>query len=121
MKNKKMILGIALIAVFVCSMTACSNGGKIVNSAEELKEYLDSLPANSPNKPIKVIMNAKDLVFPKISDAIMSSGKYVSLNLSGSPITTIPSESFYDRKTKKGCETLVRITIPNIKDFAFHA
>jgi len=112
MKNKGKLLGLVfVIAAIVFCFSAC--GGKTLNNAEELEAYLNSQPVNSPNKPIKIIINAKDLVFPKISAAIMSSGKYVSLNLSGSPITTIPSESFYDRKTEKGCETLVSITIPD--------
>jgi len=108
MKNKKLILGIAFVLVFVCSMTACSGGGKTLNNAEELKAYLDSQPDNSPDNPIKVTMKAKDLDFPKIKDAIISSsGKYVSLNLSGSPIKTIPDEAFSE------CTGLTSVTIPN--------
>jgi len=56
----------------------------------------DSLPANSPNKPIKVIINAKDLVFPENLAAITSSGKY-------------------DEDELEDCKTLVGITIPNIR------
>jgi hypothetical protein len=110
MKDKGKLLGLAVvIAAIVFSFPACG-GGKVVNNAEELKAYLDSLPANTPDKPIKVIMNAKDLVFPKISAAITSSGKYVSLNLSGSPLTAIPDDAFFDRNT--GCEMLVGIILP---------
>jgi len=72
MKNKGKLLGLAVvIAAIVFCFPAC--GGKIVNNAEELKAYLDSLPTNSPDKPIKIIMNAKDIVFPKISAVITSS------------------------------------------------
>ena len=55
MKNKKRLLWIALAAVFAFSLAACSGSvGKEINSADALKAYLDSQPANSPDKPIKV-------------------------------------------------------------------
>jgi hypothetical protein len=118
---------IAFVAVFTLSAANCSGqsgGGKIVNNAEELKAYIDSQPANKPDKPIKVAMNAKDIIFSKISNVIMTSGKYVSIDLSDSPITTIPYRAFFDKNTKKGCETLVSIIIPNsvtsIGDSAFY-
>jgi len=114
-------IGLALALAF--STAACSDSGKIVKSAEELKEYLDSQPANSPDKPIKVAINAKNLVLWNISDTIKSSGKYVSIDLSGSPITTIPNFAFCDEDTKEGCTGLIGITLPNsvtgIGDYAF--
>jgi hypothetical protein len=85
-----------------------SSGGKSFNSAEELKEYLDKQPANSPDKPIKVTVSANASTLPKIVEVIDSSGKYVSLNISGNALTTIPRSAFY------GCRTmLVSVTIPN--------
>jgi len=115
MKNKKMILGIAFVVIFTLSIASCSGknsggiggGGKSLNSAEDLKAYLDKQPANSPDKPIRVTMAANGPMLPKIAEAINSAGKYVSLNLSGNLLTTIPDEAFYE------CETLVNITIPN--------
>jgi hypothetical protein len=107
MKKKIRFLKIAVLAAaMVISTTACS-GGKTINSAEALKEYLDSQPANSPAKPIKVAMSANDLNFEEIKEEITSSGKYVNLNLSGSPITSIPGRAFEE------CVTLAGITIPN--------
>jgi len=109
--NKKTILGIAVIALTVIvAFTACSGsggGGKSLNSAEALKEYLDKQPANSPDKPIKVAMKANDMMIGQIVGVIVSAGKYVSLDLSGSPLTEIPREAF------RGCKMLAGITIPD--------
>jgi hypothetical protein len=63
MKNKMfgfaVIAAIVLTTLFALSTTACfgqSGGGKIVNNASVLKEYLDSLPANSPERlPLTLI------------------------------------------------------------------
>jgi len=112
MKNLFKVFGIiALVAVFTLSAVSCSGqssgGGKTLNSPEALKEYLDKQPANSPDKPIKVSMGANELMLPKIRDVLKSAGKYVSLNITGNALTTIPEEAF------KECETLVGITIPN--------
>jgi hypothetical protein len=123
---------IALAAVIVFSMVACnkdgsSGGGKTLNSAEELKTYLDSQPANSPNNPIRVTMAANELMLEKIVSVLNDAGKYVSLNLSGNALTTIPREVFfadYNRQEYYHCVTLVSITIPNsvtsIGDYAFY-
>ena len=121
MKNKIKLFGIiALVAVIGFSFTACSGsggGGKRLNSATELKEYLDKQPANSPDKPIKVAMKVNDMMIKDIAEVIKNAGKYVSLNLSGSPLTEVPNNAF------KNCKTLANITIPNgftsIKDSAF--
>jgi len=110
MKNKKMVLKIVLLALFAFSAITCysqSGGGRNFNNADDLKKYLDSQPANSPDKPIKVSMNANAPMLPKIGEVINSTGKYVSLNLTGNALTTIPERAF------DGCETLVSITIPN--------
>jgi hypothetical protein len=130
MKNTFKAVCFTLILVLGFSTAACSDsgGGKIVNSAEALKEYLDSQPANSPDKPIKVVMNANNLEFEDITAAIISSLKYVSLDLSGSPITAIPDGAFLDRDTfdiatMEGCTGLIGIVLPNratsIGDYAF--
>jgi len=101
---------IAFITVFTLSAATCiiqSGGGKSLNSAEALKEYLDKQPANSPDKPIKVSMGANAPMLEKINYVLNDAGKYVSLNLTGNVLTEIPSYVFRD------CETLVSITIPN--------
>jgi len=107
MKNFVKLLGILALATIIgFSMTACGGGGKTINSADALKAYLDSKPANSPEKPIKVAMKLNEQMFEKVLEAIDSAGKYVSLNLKGSPLTTIPQGAFRD------CKSLVSITIP---------
>jgi len=123
MKNTLKVFGIiAIIAVIGFSMITCNKsggssgsdsskssggGGKTLNSPEALKEYLDKQPANSPDKPIKVSMTINDPMFKSVANVIKSSGKYISLNITGNALTTIPKEAF------KECETLVNITIPD--------
>jgi hypothetical protein len=129
MKNKNKVSKIPVLwlmlitALFAVSTTACSKsggggGGKSLNSATELKEYLDKQPANSPDKPIKVAMKANEMMIKDIAKVINGAGKYVSLDLSGSPLTTIPEDAF------KGCKTLAGVIIPNsvtsIGDRAFN-
>ena len=126
---KKSIFTAFLIAltVFIFTAATCfsqsggSGGGIILNSPDDLKAYLDSQPANSLDKPIKVSMAANAQMFPKIKDVLNDADKYVSLNLTGTALTTIPKYAFsdygygdgYDEEPIKGCETLVSITIPN--------
>jgi hypothetical protein len=107
---------IAIAAVIGLSSTSCSGksgGSKNITSAEALKEYLDKQPANSSDKPIKVAMKANDEMLKSIGTIIKSAGKYVSLDLSGSPLKTIPDAAFYENEKKEGCSTLVNIIIPN--------
>jgi len=90
-------------------------GGKVINSMEELKEYLDSRPSNSPDKPIRVKMSINEQMFREVLIAITNSGKYVYLDLTGSPLTTIPGNLtiITDKDGNKGCTTLVGIIIPD--------
>jgi hypothetical protein len=97
-----------IVLLLTLSLTSCSGGGgKSFNSAEALKKYLDQQPANSPDKPIKVAMKANDAMIKDIAEVIENAGKYVSLDLSGSPLTTIPESAF------AWCALLAGITIPN--------
>jgi len=105
--SRRLIAIIALVVVIGFSMSACGGGEKSITSADALKAYLDSQSANSPDKPIKVAMKINENMVEDIKKAINSAGKYVSLNLTGSPLTTIPDNAFRD------CELLVGITIPN--------
>jgi hypothetical protein len=111
----KALVLLALSLTLALAFTACSKsgggsgggGGKSLNSATELKEYLDKQPANSPDQPIKVAMKANEMMIKDIAKVISEAGKYVSLNLSGSPLTEIPDEAF------KNCKTLSGIIIPS--------
>jgi len=117
MTTKKTIVYGFLAVILALSMTACSKsggvgssssgGGKSLNSAAELKEYLDKQPANSPDQPVKVAMKANDMMIKDIAEVIKNAGKYVSLDLSGSPLTEIPGAAF------ENCKTLAVITIPD--------
>jgi len=107
MKKTIKLLGIiTFVAVIGFSMAACGGGEKSITSADALKEYLDSRPANGPDKPIKVAMKINENMVDDVREAINSAGKYVSLNLTGSPLTTIPVRAFKD------CKSLVGITLP---------
>jgi hypothetical protein len=112
----KLIFGITVMVIL--AVTACNkggssgsanaqSGGKTINSATELRTYLDSQPVNGPDKPIRVSMTINDPMIESISEVIESSGKYVSLNITGNILTTIPWGAF------QNCKTLAGITIPN--------
>jgi hypothetical protein len=57
-------------------------------------------------------MSVNELMLKSVVDALNSAGKYVSLDLTGSPLTEIPEEAFFDSKTENGCDTIVGIIIP---------
>ena len=122
MKNKIKVFGlIAIVLISTLSATSCSGqsggGGKSINSAEELKAYLDKQPVNGPDKPIKISITSNAPMLKSFAKVIESSGKYVSLNITGNALTEIPEEAFDE------CTALVGITIPDsvtiIKDSAF--
>jgi hypothetical protein len=120
MKNK-ILLSVLLFAFLLpsCNKSGGSSGivGQTLNSPEALKEYLDKQPANSPDKPIRVSISANELMIPKIKDVLNSTGKYVSLNITGDALKRIPDYAFINIEgnfeIRKVCETLVSITIPN--------
>jgi len=116
MKNKfNFTITFVLLHIFL--LATCTANAQTINSAEALKEYLDKQPANSPDKPIRVTMSANVPMLKNIATAINSAGKYVSLNLSGNALTSIPDESFAK------CDLLAAITLPNsvisIRTWAF--
>jgi len=112
MKNTK-TRGVIVVLTMAILLSACNkagaqtSGGKSITSATALKEYLDSQPANSADKPIKVKMAVNEKMFDDVKKAINSAGKFVSLDLSGSPLTTIPMDAFSE------CDNLTSVTIPN--------
>jgi hypothetical protein len=106
MTTKQSVVYGLLAVILVLAFTACGGGGgKSLNSASALKEYLDKQPANSPDKPIKVSMSVNDLMLKSVAEVLMSASKYVSLDLSKSAgLTGIWIEH---------CEALAGIIIPN--------
>jgi hypothetical protein len=113
MNNKFKAIITTLVAVNLFLAIACTARAQTINSAEELKAFLDKQPANSPDKPIKVTLSANGMMMKDIVAAINSAGKYVSLNFSGSALTIIPNNAFYDESTEKGCTLLTAISIPD--------
>jgi hypothetical protein len=87
------------------------------NSIEESKEYLASQEENKSDNPIKIAVPADDSTLKDVLDAIKSAGKYVSLELSGNALTTIPPNAFKDNTF------ITNITLPDsvisIQDNAF--
>ena len=107
MKTKQIIVYGFIAVILALAFITCSGGGKSFNSAEALNAYLNKQPTNTPDQPIKVAMKVNETMLKDIGEVISESGKYVSLDLSGSPLTTIPDSAFDD------CTTLVGVTIPN--------
>jgi hypothetical protein len=87
-----------------------------------LAAYLETLPANTVSNPHNIMLKVTNAAeFSTIWTALHGAwNKYVYLNLSGSTVTTIPNNAFYQNSV---CETLVGITIHNrvtsIGDYAF--
>jgi len=112
MKNVK-LKGVIIILAMTILFSACNKAGaqtgsgRSINSADDLKKYLDSQPANSRDKPIKVAMKVNEQMIYNIVSVIYDAGKFVSLDLTGSPLSTIPEEAF------KGLTSLTNIVIPD--------
>jgi predicted small secreted protein len=101
------VLSLALIALSLTGCSGSGGGGKNINSATELKEYLDKQPANSPDKPIKIAMSVNDMMIESVMEVIKNAGKYVSLDFSKSTGLTVLEDDFFEY-----VEALVSITIP---------
>jgi len=101
------VIFIMVMMFFTCPKTgAQTGGGKNITSADALKTYLDNQPANAPDKPIKIKMSVNDQMIGNILKVIQEAGKYVSLDLLGSPLTDLPSY-----KDLSNCESLIGICI----------
>ena len=114
MNNTNKVFGIiALVLIFILSSATCF--GQTLNNAQDLKKYLDSQPANSPNNPINITMTINDPMLGSVVSAINSASKYVSLNISGNILTAIGGFGY--------CTILTSVTIPNsvtsIGDYTF--
>ena len=96
---------IVIVSIIVFAMLGCTgnNNVRVLNSADALKEFLDRQPANSPDKPINVVMNVNDLMLTDISGVISSAGKFVNLDLSRSGgLTTIGDRAFRNNRALTG-------------------
>jgi hypothetical protein len=109
MSLQKFIRVTALAVIFVFSTGVCfAQSVKTVSTAAELKEYLNSQQPNNSNNPIRIKMtNIYDSNLKTVVDTLKSTAKFVSLDLSGSPLTNIPLKTFKD------CATLSGIILPD--------
>jgi len=89
------------------SLNRAEDSGVSLNRAEELKNYLDGQPDNSPDKPITVTVTVNGQTLKDIVNVINLSGKYVSLRFSGSELTAFPANTFVN------CANLTSITLPD--------
>jgi len=104
------------------TITACDTGGGgsnngggktdyTANNVGELLTWLTAQPANAASTPYKVKLSTNDLTdFGTLSLGLDAAGRYVYLELT-SPLTTIPFNAFFSDALRKGCVTLVGITI----------
>jgi hypothetical protein len=126
MKTRKntVICGIfAILAIFGLVFTGCGGestpGGEIPTSFADLNSWLTSQPPNSAETAYTIELNVNNLggsVNTKGSLGYVlraNSTKYVSLDLSGSTITSIPANAFSNGPLYGGCTTLTGITIPD--------
>jgi hypothetical protein len=114
---------IALVAVIGFSFAACGDdggddGGGTFTTISAFEKYLTKQPANTPDTPYSVKLNLSNLGGSlgigssvdagSLGNVLLSNEtKYVSLDLSGSTITTIPWAAF------SSCSSLTGIVIPN--------
>jgi hypothetical protein len=77
----------------------------------EMATWLAAQPANTATTPYTVKLNVADLtgIARSLTD---NNTKYISLDLSGSTITSIPNFAFYDAGAEKR-NALVSVTIPD--------
>ena len=91
--------------------------GKTFATGEALAAYLSTMSANTAGNPITVELNISDEAeFQAIKSALDNNpGKYVTLDLSGSTITSIPPNAFYTVSDNTGSpsHTLAGVIIPN--------
>jgi hypothetical protein len=83
-----------------------------IYSVAELGTLLSSQPANTATTAYSVKLNTNDI--SGIRDTLNNAtNKYVSLDLSGSTITTIRMMLFYDSYLNQRCTTLTGIILPD--------
>jgi hypothetical protein len=106
--NVKLALSIiTLSARSIIERIGLRNRDGIFYSVAELGVYLSKQPANSPDKPITVAVKTNRKTLNRINAAINHAGKYVSLDLGGSPLKTISLNAF------EGCTSLSSVSMPD--------
>jgi hypothetical protein len=116
-KNKTTAISLIQKAVRAFSRTVFPGGGRSVDGAEALKEYLDSQPANSPDKPIKVSIRADGAMIKNVAKVLKASDKFVSLDLSRCRLAAIGENAFQEVKALVGVALPDSVT--SIGDYAF--
>ena len=81
-------------------------------SVADFETWLKTQPENTANTAYNVVLKLNSLNGLK-EVLLNASHKYVSINLSGNALTSIPDYAFFDRSGNKDCTTLVAITIPD--------
>jgi len=96
---------IILSLLFLLVISAMPLFSQSIDSPTELRTYLSKQPKNSADQPIKVKMSSvEDSMLLDIAKAIIASGRYVSLDLTGNSLRTVIFGS---------PKTLVSIILPN--------
>jgi hypothetical protein len=82
---------------------------------DQLLEFLSDLPENSTDDPYYIPLNITDDEFTLLNKILNEAEKFVILDLSGSNITSIPANAFYNSTTSPagGCIFLTGIIIPD--------
>jgi hypothetical protein len=92
-----------------CTTCGATNGTRSIKlsltSVAELNTLLASLPDNDTNNPYIIALNITDLTY--IATTIRNAGKYISLDFSGSTLTSIGRDAFHN------CISLTSVIIPN--------
>jgi hypothetical protein len=85
-----------------------------LTSVAELFTWLNSAPASTITKPYNIPLNVaslggKSTISGSVGNILYAyrTTKYINLDLSGSTLTTIEGQAFYD------CTSLISVTIPN--------
>jgi hypothetical protein len=114
MKKNSVLLAL-LALTLVLGMTACKHDdegsdGKsdyTTNSIDDLGTWLAKKPQNTPSDPYTVKLQVNVTNFETLRTTLNNTGRYVYIDLSGSPLTTIPYNAL------SSCSALVGITIPD--------
>ena len=127
-KNSKKIKNLAALFILLSILIGCGDPipmpppGDRFTSIAAFEKWLSDQPGNTYATPYKVALNVNDLTGDNntpgsLGYVLTKNFKFMSIDLSGSTITTIPDEAFVR------CSNLISVTMPNsvttIGDSAF--